>query len=93
MNCAFENDSNSQLYGDFCHNFFKVEKNPVVGRRLKGERLVLWGLVATTIGELGVNPVPTLADDDLGYLNVSSSMRVASCPQMAFTGCKCDKKL
>lgn len=73
--------------------FFKWKKNPVVGRRLKGERLVLWGLVATTIGELGVNPVPTLADHDLGYLNVSSSMRVASCPQMAFTGCKCDQIL
>ena len=73
--------------------FLKWKKNPVVGGRLKGERLVLWGLVVTTIGKLDVYPIPTLAGNDLGYLNVSSSMRVASCPQMAVVGCKCDQIL
>lgn len=62
-----------------------------MGGRLKGERLVLWGLVVTTIGELDVSPVPTLAGDDLGYLNLSSSMRVASCLQMAIMGRKCNQ--
>lgn len=36
LNCAFENDSNSQLYGDFCHNFFKVEKKSSCGKKTKG---------------------------------------------------------
>lgn len=57
----------------FVTGFLKWKKIPVVGGRLKGERLALWGLAVSAIGELDVSPVPTLAGDDLGHLR--SSMR------------------